>query len=132
MWKRQCTLPIRFRLFSVKSGHVFFQPTFDRIAKYILAEDETVRIDILKAFTGIKSISSATPLDEHFNAHDEFSTLRSLLHSPKYQNVLETIKNASDLTVSIQNENSTICADFLKEFSEHSDDILQSWKYRLR
>jgi len=50
-----------------KEMQVFARPTYDRIAKHILCSDESVRLDVLKCFTGINSIVSATQLDSNYN-----------------------------------------------------------------
>ena len=64
-----------------KEMQVFACPTYDRIAKHILCSDESVRIDILKCFTGINSIVTATQLDSNYNPFDTFSDLRAIVHS---------------------------------------------------
>jgi hypothetical protein len=53
-----------------KKMQVFSRPTYDRIAKYILSGDDSVRVDILRALTGISTLSSAIQLDEHYNPFD--------------------------------------------------------------
>ena len=75
-----------------KTMQVFSRPTYDRIAKYVLSQDETVRIDILKAFTGISSLSSATQLDEHYNPFDPLHNLRKLINSSSAHVLFETIR----------------------------------------
>ena len=73
---------------------VFARPMHDRIAKYVLSQDEAVRIDILKAFTGIDSLTSAKQLDEH-NPFDALYNLRTLINSASSQEVFETIRESS-------------------------------------
>jgi len=78
-----------------KTMQVFSCPTSDRIAKYVLSQDETVRIDVLKALTGISSISSATQLDEHYNPFDPLINLRRLINSRSCKGMFEDIQQAA-------------------------------------
>ncbi|MEI8295985.1 MAG: hypothetical protein WCG04_05635 [Alphaproteobacteria bacterium] len=74
---------------------VFTRPTYDRIAKHILAQDESVRVDILRTFTGISTLSSATQLDEHYNPFDPLHNLRKLINSQSSKSIFETIRDSS-------------------------------------
>jgi len=83
---------------------VFSRPTYDRIAKHILCNDESVRIDILKCFTGINSIVTAKQLDSHYNPFDTLSDLRAIVHSYSAQTLIQEIKTASNVELLIDNK----------------------------
>ena len=93
---------------------VFSRPTHDRIAKYILSEDETVRIDVLKAFTGIDSLTSARQLDEHYNPFDPLYNLRKLINSASSQEVFGMVTDSSDVEVFIDGKKNKKASEFLK------------------
>lgn len=116
-----------------KDMQVFSRPTFDRIAKYIMCEDESIRVDILKAFTGIKSLCSARQLDEHYNPFDPYSNLRKLLHSPSFKNLFENIKTCSTVDLILNGETKNQFTDDLKNLSNLYGDLLHTFpdeKYR--
>lgn len=116
-----------------KDMQVFSRPTFDRIAKYIMCEDESIRVDILKAFTGIKSLCSARQLDEHYNPFDPYSSLRKLLHSQSFKSLFENIKSCSKLDLMVDGETKNQFTDDLKSLSHLYGDLLHTFpdeKYR--
>jgi predicted transposase/invertase (TIGR01784 family) len=116
-----------------RTMQVFSRPTFDRIAKYILCEDESVRVDILKAFTGIQSLCSATQLDEHYNPFDPLHNLRKLINSPSFQKLFDSIKNASTLELFLDGQKNDLASENLKGLSGLYDDLAHAFpnqKYR--
>lgn len=100
-----------------KKMQVFSRPTYDRIAKYILSEDESVRVDILRAFTGISTLSSATQLDEHYNPFDPLHNLRKLINSTSSQNLFDTIRNSSTIELSIDGKQNKQAPEILRGLS---------------
>jgi len=106
-----------------KKMQVFSRPTYDRIAKYILSEDESVRVDILKAFTGIESLSSAKQVDEHYNPFDAFNRLRELINSYESKTLFEKINNSSTISVSLNGRKSKSTTEFLKDLANLHKDI---------
>jgi predicted transposase/invertase (TIGR01784 family) len=100
-----------------KKMQVFSRPTYDRIAKYILSEDESVRVDILRAFTGISTSSSATQLDEHYNPFDPLHNLRKLINSTSSQNLFDTIRNSSTIELSIDGKQNKQAPEILRGLS---------------
>ena len=68
---------------------VFYRPTDVGIYQHILFHDESVRIDILKDFTGIQSLSSATRIDDRHNPFDPILKLRKLINSTESQSLFE-------------------------------------------
>lgn len=116
-----------------KAMQVFSRPTYDRIAKYILSEDEAVRIDILKSFTGITTISSATQLDEHYNPFDPFSRLRKLVNSASSKALFEEIRNSSNIKLTLEGRENKKAAESLLGLSHLYDDLVHAFpdhKYR--
>jgi hypothetical protein len=112
---------------------VFQRPTYDRIAKYVLSQDETVRIDVLKAFTGIESISSAVQLDEHYNPFDPLHTLRNLVNSTSSKTLFESIINASSVELLLDHKKISSASEILKELGGLYDDLIHvfpNYKYR--
>lgn len=106
-----------------KTMQVFSRPTHDRIAKYVLSEDETVRIDVLKAFTGIDSLTSARQLDEHYNPFDPLYNLRRLINSASSQEVFETVRDSSDVEVSLGGKKNKKASELLKGLSGLYSDL---------
>jgi predicted transposase/invertase (TIGR01784 family) len=100
-----------------KKMQVFSRPTYDRIAKYVLSEDESVRVDILRAFTGISTLSSATQLDEHYNPFDPLHNLRKLINSTSSQNLFDTIRNSSTIELSIDGKPNKQAPEILRGLS---------------
>jgi hypothetical protein len=96
------------------SMQVFTRPTYDRIAKYVLSEDESVRVDILRAFTGISTLSSATQLDEHYNPFDPLHNLRKLINSTSSKNLFETIRDSSTMEPSIDGKKNNKAPEILR------------------
>jgi predicted transposase/invertase (TIGR01784 family) len=112
---------------------VFSRPTYDRIAKHILSNDESVRIDILKSFTGLNSIRTATQLDEHYNPFDPFSNLRKLLNSSSSQTFIEKIRNSSNIKLLLEDKENKNAPDFLRGLGTLYDDLIHAFpdhKYR--
>ena len=112
---------------------VFSPPTYDRIAKHILCNDESVRIDILKAFTGIRSLCSAVQLDEHYNPFDPLLKLRKLVNSPAFQSLFETVKVSAAIEVSLDGKPKPQAFDLLKSLSFLYGDLTHAFpshKYR--
>ena len=95
---------------------VFARPTHDRIAKYVLSQDEAVRIDVLKAFTGIDSLNSAKQLDEHYNPFDALYNLRKLINSTSSKEVFETARDSS-VEVLLGGKKNNNASELLKELS---------------
>src|SRR5690349_6678889 len=106
---------------------VFSRPTYDRIAKYILSEDESVRVDILKAFTGISTLSSAIQLDEHYNPFDPLHNLRKLINSTSSQNLFDMIKDSSEIELSIDGKKNKQASEILKGISVLYDDLANAF-----
>jgi predicted transposase/invertase (TIGR01784 family) len=100
-----------------KGIQVFSRPTYDRIAKYILAEDESVRVDILRAFTGISTLSSAIQLDEHYNPFDPLHNLRKLINSTSSQNLFDMIRDSSTIELSIDGKKNNQATEILRGLS---------------
>jgi predicted transposase/invertase (TIGR01784 family) len=116
-----------------KNMQVFSRPTFDRIAKYIMSEDESIRVDILKAFTGIKSLYSAKQLDKHYNPFDPYSNLRKLIHSPSFKSLFEDIKTCSTVDLILDGTPKAQAEDILKHLGGLYRDLTHSFpdeKYR--
>lgn len=105
-----------------KKRQVFSRPTCDRIAKYILSGDESVRVDILRAFTGISTLASAKQLDEHHNPFDPFHNLRKLINASS-QNFFETIRGSSTIELFIDGKENKQAWEILKRFSRVYDDL---------
>jgi len=106
---------------------VFSRPTHDRIAKYVLSEDETVRIDVLKAFTGIDSLTSARQLDEHYNPFDPLYNLRKLINSASSQEVFETVRDSSDVEVLLGGKKNKKASELLKGLSGLYSDLAHAF-----
>ena len=106
-----------------KTMQVFSRPTYDRIAKHILSNDESVRIDILRAFTGISTLSSAMQLDEHHNPFDPIHNLRKLINSSSSQTLFEKIRDSSTIELSIDGKKNKQASEILKGFSSLYDDL---------
>ncbi len=124
------TSPINFIQPSeeIKRMQVFSRPTYDRIAKYILSEDEAVRIDILKAFTGIDSLSSAKQVDEHYNPFDAFNKLRELINSNESKTLFGKINYSSEVKVSLYGgRTNKKAAEFLKNLASLHEDISKAF-----
>ena len=96
---------------------VFSCPTNDRIAKHVLSKDETVRIDILRALTGIRSLSSAILLDEF----DHLQNLRRKLINSR--GVFKGIQNAATVKLSLDGQNCKPAFDVLKSLSNQYEDL---------
>ncbi len=112
---------------------VFSRPTHDPIAKYVLSGDETVRVDVLKAFTGISSLSSARQLDEHYNPFDPLHSLRKLINSASTQDLFEAIKSASTIELSLDDKKSKPASEVFKGLSSLYDDLVHAFPdYRSR
>lgn len=110
-----------------KSMQVFTRPTYDRIAKYVLSEDESVRVDILRAFTGISTLSSATQLDEHYNPFDPLHNLRKLINSTSSQNLFETIRDSSTMELSIDGKKNNKAPEILRGLSVLYGDLAHAF-----
>ena len=110
-----------------KSMQVFTRPTYDRIAKYVLSEDESVRVDILRAFTGISTLSSATQLDEHYNPFDPLHNLRKLINSTSSQNLFETIRDSSTMELSINGKKNNKAPEILRGLSVLYGDLAHAF-----
>ena len=110
-----------------KSMQVFTRPTYDRIAKYVLSEDESVRVDILRAFTGISTLSSATQLDEHYNPFDPLHNLRKLINSTSSQNLFETIRDSSTMELSIDGKKNNKAPEILRGLSILYGDLAHAF-----
>ncbi|MFN7633089.1 MAG: PD-(D/E)XK nuclease family transposase [Cyanobacteriota bacterium] len=106
---------------------VFSRPTHDRIAKYVLSEDEAVRIDVLKAFTGIDSLTSARQLDEHYNPFDPLYNLRKLINSASSQEVFETVRDSSDVEVILGGKKNKKASELLKGLSGLYSDLAHAF-----
>jgi predicted transposase/invertase (TIGR01784 family) len=106
---------------------VFSRPTHDRIAKYVLSEDETVRIDVLKAFTGIDSLTSARQLDEHYNPFDPLYNLRKLINSASSQEVFETVRDSSDVEILLGGKKNKKASELLKGLSGLYSDLAHAF-----
>ena len=116
-----------------KAMQVFSRPTYDRIAKHILLNDESVRIDILKSFTGINSIQTATQLDGHYSPFDPFSKLRKLVNSPSSKEFFEGIKDSSDIKLLLESKENKDAPDFLRGLKIFYEDLTYAFpdhKYR--
>ena len=110
-----------------KTMQVFSCPTSDRIAKYVLSQDETVRIDVLKAFTGISSISSATQLDEHYNPFDPLINLRRLINSRSCKGIFEDIQKAAKVELLLDGKENKHSFDVLRKLSNLNDDLAHAF-----
>ncbi len=111
----------------IKAGQVFSRPTYDRIAKYILCEDEAVRVDILKAFTGIRSLSSATQLDEHYNPFDPLHNLRKLINSTSSQHVFEMISDSSTVELVLDGKKNKQASEVLQGYGKLYKDLMYAF-----
>ena len=60
---------------------IFSQPVYDKVAKYILQQDEGFRNYILSTLSGV-DIKTSRPLDTHLAPLDEKEILRRILSSP--------------------------------------------------
>lgn len=110
-----------------KNMQVFSRPTYDRIAKYILSEDESVRVDILRAFTGISTLSSAIQLDEHYNPFDPLHNLRKLINSSSSQNLFDTIRDSSTIELSIDGKKNKQAPEILRGLSVLYGDLAHAF-----
>lgn len=110
-----------------KAMQVFTRPTYDRIAKYVLSQDEAVRIDILKAFTGIESITSAVQLDEHYNPFDPLHTLRKLVNSTSSKSLFESIRNSSSVELLLDQKENRSASEILKGLGGLYDDMINAF-----
>jgi predicted transposase/invertase (TIGR01784 family) len=112
---------------------VFSRPTYDRIAKYILSEDESVRVSILRAFTGIQSLSSARQLDEHYNPFDPLDSLRKLINSKPAKILFEQIRDSLTVELSLDGQKNGQASEILKGLSDLYDDLSHAFpSYRNR
>ncbi len=106
---------------------VFSRPTYDRIAKYILSGDDSVRVDILRAFTGINTLSSAVQLDEHYNPFDPLHNLRKLINSTSSQNLFEIIRDSSEIELSIDGKKNKQAPEILRGLSVLYSDLAHAF-----
>lgn len=74
------------------SMQVFSPPIYDKTAKFILTENEGLRLYILKALSGLE-ITKATVLDDHLNPLDSLSRLRKLLNSTEAKAFFDSVKS---------------------------------------
>jgi predicted transposase/invertase (TIGR01784 family) len=110
-----------------KTMQIFSRPTYDRIAKYVLSQDELVRIDILKAFTGISSLSSAIQLDEHYNPFDPLHNLRKIINASSSKTLFETIRNSTTVEISLDGKKNKQAAEMLKGLSGLYSDLAHAF-----
>lgn len=110
-----------------KKMQVFSRPTYDRIAKYILSGDDSIRVDILRAFTGISTLSSAIQLDEHYNPFDPLHNLRKLINSTSSQSLFEMIKDSSEVELFIDGKKNKQASEILKGLSVLYDDLTHAF-----
>jgi predicted transposase/invertase (TIGR01784 family) len=116
-----------------KTMQVFSRPTYDRIAKYVLSQDESIRIHILKAFTGISSLSSAVQLDEHYNPFDPLHNLRKLINSTSAQGLFEAIKSSSTVELALDGKKNKQASEVLRGISGLYNDLTHAFpNYRHR
>lgn len=116
-----------------KKMQVFSRPTYDRIAKHILSEDESVRVSILKAFTGIHTLSSAKQLDEHYNPFDPLHNLRKLINSEPAKTIFEKIRDSLKVEISLDGQKNDQASEILKELSDLYGDLSHAFpRYRNR
>ncbi len=127
--KKNSTISTTSSLEKGKAMQVFSRPTYDRIAKHILSTDESVRIDILKSFTGLNSIHTATQLDEHYNPFDPFSSMRKLLNSSSSQALVKNIRSASNIKLLLEDKENSNAPDFLRELGTLYDNIIHAFPY---
>lgn len=127
--KKYSTISTAPSLEKGKAMQVFSRPTYDRIAKHILSTDESVRVDILKSFTGLNSIHTATQLDEHYNPFDPFSSM----NSSSTQALVKNIRSASNIKLLLEGKENSNAPDFLRELGTLYGDIIHAFpddKYR--
>jgi predicted transposase/invertase (TIGR01784 family) len=105
---------------------VFSRPTYDRIAKLFLSQDESVRIDMLSAFTGM-NFSSAALLDEHYNPLDPYDNLRKLISSKASQGLFEEIRDSSNIELTINDKSNKHASEILKGFSNLYSDLIHAF-----
>lgn len=116
-----------------KKMQVFSRPTYDRIAKHILSEDESVRVSILRAFTGIHTLSSAKQLDEHYNPFDPLHNLRKLINSEPAKSLFEKIRDSLEVELSLDGKKNEHASEILKGLSDLYDDLSHAFpRYRNR
>jgi predicted transposase/invertase (TIGR01784 family) len=106
-----------------KSIQIFSRPTYDRIAKYILSQDESVRVDILRAFTGIQSLSSAKQIDEHYNPFDSLSEIRNFINSKPAENFFKSVNKSSLVEISLDSKKNKQASEVLKRLCSLSGDL---------
>lgn len=116
-----------------KTMQIFSRPTYDRIAKYVLSQDESVRVDILRTFTGIHSLSSAKQIDEHYNPFDPLHNLRKLINSASAQELFESIKTSPSTELLLNGKKHKQASGVLRGLSHLYDDLSHAFpNYRNR
>ena len=108
---------------------VFACPTHDDISKHIFCNDESVRVDILKAFTGIQSLSSATLIDRLDNRFDPILKLRRLINSIESQSIFNRIKNSSKIDIFLDDKKVYHALEFLKGLVVSYEDFSHAFPY---
>ena len=112
-----------------KQKQIFACPTHDDISKHIFCNDESVRIDILKAFTGIQSLSSATLIDRLANPFDPILKLRKLVDSIESQNIFDSIKRSSKIDIFLDDKKVYHALEFLKGLVVSYEDFSHAFPY---
>lgn len=112
-----------------KNIQVFACPIHDSISQHIISHDESIRVDILKAFTGIQSLSSATRIDELHNPYDPILKLRKLINSIESQDFFERIKKSSTIDISLDGKKIDHAFEFLKGLVVSYEDFSHAFPY---
>ncbi len=110
---------------------VFSRPTNVSISQHILFNDESVRVDILKAFTGIQSLSSATRIDDRHNPFDPILKLRKLINSTESQSLFERIRNSSTIDLSLDGGKIDHALEFLKGLIISYEEFSRAFPYHI-
>ena len=74
---------------------IFLQPIYDKLAKYILQQDEGFRNYILSTLSGVKITTSRT-LDTHLEPLDEKESLRRILNTERIDKSFDELYDAID------------------------------------
>lgn len=108
---------------------VFACPTHDDISKHIFCHDESVRVAILKAFTGIQSLSSATLIDRLDNPFDPILKLRRLVSSIESQRIFDSVKNSLKIDLFLDDKKVYHALEFLKGLVVSYEDFSHAFPY---
>ncbi len=107
---------------------VFGRATYDTTAKYVL-EDNEIRLDFVKTFTGIKDITDTESLDKSLNPIHRLTNIRELLAKPETKAFMKKVKDKPNeyFVSGAKGMGVTPGTDFIRELSQWYDDLVDTF-----